>query len=404
MNKGKRTKTAVWLGVLAALVVAVAWSLRPQPLVATVATVTRGPLAATVSAEGRTRVTDLYVIAAPVDGQLERVVAHAGDAVAADATVAEIRPAASRPLDPRTRAEASAAVTTAEAAVARADAAEREARMALEHADSLLSTARQLTDKGAAPRADLEHRGHEAEMRRRAAEGAAAAARQARAELARARAVLAPATAKPGQPTPVQAPVAGRILRVLRESAGPVAAGTPLLEVGDTAHLEVHADLLSSDAANVRPGADATVTGWGGPKPIHARVRRIDPAAFTKVSALGLEEQRVHVVLDLTDPAPPGLGHDYRVDAAVVVWESKDVLRAPSTALFRSTDRWTVFVVRDGRARKLPVDVGPSDGTTTAITNGLNEGDSVIVQPSDVIDDGTRIEAKNRAAAGASAS
>lgn len=395
MKKSRGSKLVVWLGGLGALVAAVAWSLRPQPIVASVATVTRGALASTVSAEGRTRVTDLYVVSAPVDGQLERVVAQPGDTVAAGATVAEIRPAASRPLDPRTRAEASAAVTTAEAAVARADAAEREARVALEHADSLLSTARQLTEKGAAPRADLEHRGHEAEMRRRGAEGAAAAARQARAELARARAVLIPTTAKPGQPTPVQAPIAGRILRVLRESAGPIAAGTPLLELGDTTHLEVHADLLSSDAANVRPAADAVITGWGGPKPIRARVRRIDPAAFTKVSALGLEEQRVHVILDLADAAPPGLGHDYRVDAAVVVWEGKDVLRAPSTALFRSTDRWTVFLVRDGRARKTLVEIGPSDGTSTVITSGLGVGDHVIVQPSDAIDDGTRVDARD---------
>ena len=393
MNKSKRSKWVIWTGVIAALGAAVAWSLRPQPVVATVTTVTRGPLAATVSGEGRTRVTDLYVISSPVDGQLERVVVHAGDAVAADATVAEVRPGASRPLDPRTRAEASAAVTTAEAAVARSDAGEREARMALEHAESLLNQARQLANQNATPRAEVEHRGHEAEIRRRAVEGAAAATREARAELVRARAVLAPATGKAGQSTPVQAPMAGRILRVLRESAGPIAAGTPLLEMGDMARLEVHADLLSSDAANVRPGAAAILTGWGGPTPIHARVRRIDPAAFTKVSALGLEEQRVPVVLDLTEPPPPGLGHDYRVDAAVVVWEGKDVLRAPATALFRSADRWTLFLVRDGRAHKTSVEVGPTDGTSTSITSGVGEGDTVIVQPSDVIDEGTRIQA-----------
>jgi len=257
----------------------------------------------------------------------------------------------------------------------------------------LLATARQLTENGAVPRADLEHRGHEAEMRRLAAEGVAAAARQARAELTGARAVLAPASAKPGQPTPVQTPVAGRILRVLRESAGPIAVGTPLLEVGDPTRLEVHADLLSSDAANVRPGADATITGWGGPQPIHARVRRVDPAAFTKVSALGLEEQRVHVVLDLAERPPTGLGHDYRVDAAIVVSEGKNVLRIPSTALFRSGDRWTLFVVRGGRARRTFVEIGATDGTWTAATAGVSEGDAVVVQPSDAIDDGTRVAA-----------
>jgi HlyD family secretion protein len=178
---------------------------------------------------------------------------------------------------------------------------------------------------------------------------------------------------------------------VVKESAGPVAAGAPLLEIGDVARLEVDADLLSSDAAEVRPGAAATVTGWGGPAVLQARVRRIDPAAFTKVSALGLEEQRVHVVVDLTDPPPPGLGHDYRVDVAVVVWEGRDALRVPSTALFRVGNRWAVFRVVDGRARRLLVDLGPTDGTLTVVTAGLQDGDEVITQPSDMIEDGTRV-------------
>jgi HlyD family secretion protein len=394
MKRTKHIKRFVWMGLLLAAGVGVTWALRPRPVVTTSAVVARGDLAATVSGEGRTRVKELYVVVAPVDGQLSRVVVHAGDTVSAEAVVAEIRPSASRPLDPRTRAEAGAAVSTAEAAVARADAAEREARTAQEHADSLLATARQLTEKGAVPRADLEHRGHEAEMRQSAAEGAAAAARQARAELARARAVLAPATTKPGQATPVQAPVAGRILRVLRESAGPVQVGTPLVEIGDTTSLEVDASFLSSDAANVRPGAAATITGWGGPQPIRAQVRRVDPAAFTKISALGLEEQRVHVVLDLTEPPPVGLGHDYRVDATVVVWQGNDLLRVPSTALFRSGDRWTLFVVRDGRARRTFVEVGATDGTWTAVAGGVSEGDAVVMQPSDAIDDGTRVRGR----------
>lgn len=393
MTGTKQRKKTVWIGVIAVGVAGVAWALRPAPVQVTTAAIQRGALLATANAEGRTRVKELYVVFAPVDGQLQRVVVHAGDTIAADATVAEILPGASRPLDPRTRAEASAAVSAAEAAAARADAGELEAKAALEHAESELGTTRQLSEKGAAPRMDLEHRGHEAEIRRRAAQGAAAAARTARAELARARAVLAPASVKPGQVTPVQSPVAGRILRVVRESAGPVTAGTPLLEVGDVTSMEIHADLLSSDAAKVRPGAAATITGWGGPQPIRAEVRRVDPAAFTKVSALGLEEQRVHVVLDLVEPPPAGLGHDYRVDAAVVVWEGKDVLRVPSTALFRSGQRWAVFVVRDGRAHKTLLDTGATDGTWTAVTGEVKNGDAVIVQPSDSINDGTRVRA-----------
>ncbi len=389
----KHGKTALWIGIVALAIAGVAWALRTAAVGVATAVVQRGALFATASAEGRTRVKELYVVFSPVDGQLQRIDVHAGDTIAADAIVAEILPGASRPLDPRARAEASAAVSVAEAAVARADAGELEAKAALAHAESELGTTRRLVEQGAMPSNNLEHRGHEAEIRRRAAEGAAAAARAARAELVRARSVVAPALVKPGQVTPVRSPVAGRILRVVRESAGPVAAGTPLLEVGDVTSMEVHADLLSSDAAKVRPGAAATITGWGGPLPIRAEVQRVDPAAFTKVSALGLEEQRVHVVLDLAEPPPPGLGHDYRVDAAVVVWEGKDVLRVPSPALFRSGQRWAVFVVRDGRARKTLIDAGPTDGAWTAVTGDVKEGDTVIVQPSDAIEEGTRIQA-----------
>ena len=391
MNRNRSVRRTVWLAVGVALALSIAWALRPQPILVTTAPVERGTLSATVTAEGRTQVKELYVVSTPVDGQLERVVVHPSDVVADGAVVAEVKPGASRPLDPRSRGEASAAVASAEAAVARATAAESEARVAEEHAESQLATTRQLAEKGAAPRVDLEHRGHEAEMRHHAVDQAAAAARSARADLARARAVLAPSLAKPGETTAVQSPIAGRILRVLRESAGPVAAGTPLLEVGDLSSVEVHADLLSSDAAMVRLGAAATLTGWGGNTPIRARVVRVDPAAFTKVSALGLEEQRVHVVLDLAEPPPAGLGHDYRVDAAIVTWEGSDVLKVPSTALFRAGDRWALFVVDGGRARKATVEVGPSDGSHTAVTNGVSQGDQVVVQPSDAISDGTRV-------------
>lgn len=393
MKRAGYVKKAIWATALCTVGAATVWTLRPQPIHVTTATVTRGPVTATVSGEGRTRVRDLFVVAAPVEGQLERVIAKPGDAISTSDVVASIRPAASRPLDPRTRAEAGAAAASAKAAVARAEAAEQEARVALEHVDTLLKTTRKLAESGSLPSEDLTHRGHEAEMRRRALEAATAAAVQARADVARAQAVLG-AASDTSQPTLVRPPAAGSILRVLRESAGPVAAGTPLVEVGDVTRLEVNADLLSSDAAGVRAGAAAKVTGWGGPQPLDARVRRIDPAAFTKVSALGLEEQRVHIVLDLAGAPPPGLGHDYRVDVATVVWEGKDVLRVSSTALFRSGDRWAVYRVADRRARRALVDVGASDGTATVVTSGLHEGDEVITQPSDAIEDGTRIHTR----------
>lgn len=390
MKSAGYVKKGIWGAALLAAVLGTGWTLRPQPIHVSTATVTRGSLTATVSAEGRTRVRDHFVVSAPVDGQLERVMVQAGDAVAANDAVASIRPAASRPLDPRSRAEAGAAATAAKAAVARAEATEQEARVALEHAESLLETTRKLAESGSVAGEELTHRGHEAGIRRRALEAATAATVQARAELARAQAILG-AGSEAAQTTIVRSPATGKILRVPRESAGPIAAGTPLLEVGDLRRLEVTADLLSNDAAGLLPGASATITGWGGPKPLGATVRRIEPAAFTKVSALGLEEQRVHVILDLQEPPPPSLGHDYRVDVATVVWEGKDVLRVPSTALFRAGDRWAVFRVVDLRARKTLIEVGATDGTASVVTNGLAEGDEVITQPSDAIDDGTRI-------------
>ena len=395
MKRSGYAKKTIWGGALLTVAAATAWTLRPQPLHVATATVTRGTLTATVSGEGRTRVRELFVVAAPVDGQLERVAVQAGDAITANDTVASIRPAASRPLDARMRAEASAAAASASAAAARMEASEQEARVALEHAESQLETTRKLVESGSVPADELTHRGHEAAIRRRGLEAAAAGALQARAERARAHAVLG-AASDTSQPTPVRSPAAGSILRVLRESAGPVAAGMPLLEVGDVSRLEVNADLLSSDAAGVHPGAAARVTGWGGPQPLDAHVRRIDPAAFTKVSALGLEEQRVRVVLDLAGPPPHGLGHDYRVDVSTVVWEGRDVLRVPSTALFRSGERWAVFHVVDVRARMTLVEVGPTDGTWTVATSGLHEGDEVITQPSDAVEDGTRVRGSAR--------
>lgn len=390
MKRSGHGKTFLWAGVLLAVAAAAAWSLRPQPVPATMALVTRGTLAASVTGEGRTRVKALYVIAAPVDGRLERVTVKAGDAVKADDIVATITPAASTPLDPRSRAEANAAVAAAKAAVTRATATEEEERVAAQHVDSQLETTRKLAERNAVAPDELVHLGHESQMRRSAFDAAVAAAAQARAELARAQAVLGTATDS-GETTSVSSPVTGRVLRVLRESAGPVAAGTPTLEVGDITRLEVAADLLSSDAAKVHEGAVAIVTGWGGMQPLSARVQRIDPAAFTKVSALGLEEQRVHVVLDLTDPPPPGLGHDYRVDVAIVVWEGHDVVRVPSSALFRVGPRWAVFRISDSRAHEVFVDIGATDGVWTVTTNGVRPGDEVITQPSDAIQEGTRV-------------
>jgi HlyD family secretion protein len=391
MKRRKTLRRIVWLAVIGVVIAAIAWALRPRPMAVETVAVTRGALTATVGSEGRTRVANLYVIAAPVDGQLQRIGVQAGDAVSADAVVAQIQPVAPRPLDARSRAEARASVDAARASLARAQATEREARVAVEHADNELARSTKLLEKGAIAAAEAEHAGHESQIRHRALEAARAAVGEARAALARASAVVTLATTPGDAPVQVTSPIAGQILRVLRESAGPVAAGTPLVEVGEVTRLEIRADLLSNDAASIRAGAAATITGWRGRRALAAKVRRVEPAAFTKISALGLEEQRVHVVLDLVDPLPAGLGHDYRVDVSIETWSGKDALRVPSTALFRAGERWAVFVVRDGRARAMIVDPGETDGTHTVIARGVAEGDVVIAQPTDAIEDRTRV-------------
>ena len=401
MKKRSHLRRWSWVVLGAALIAGIVWALWPKPVVVETARAVRGPLSATVSGEGRTRVTQLYVVTSPVDGDLERIALKAGAPIAANASLARIWPVAPRPLDPRARADALAAADVARASIARSDATEQEASVALAHAESERARDAKLAASGAIPAAESEHQGHETEIRRRALEAAHAATREARGQLARALAILGPDAASSDAPADVvTSPITGRILRVLRESAGPVAIGTPLVEVGDVTRLEITADLLSSDAAQVRVGAPARVTGWGG-TPLAARVRTIEPAAFTKISALGLEEQRVHVVLDLDQPPPPALGHDYRVDVAVVVWESQDVVRVPATALFREGDRWTVFVVDDGRARVAPVEIGASDGTWTAVTSGLAAGATVIAQPSDSLEDGARVAPRSRDVANA---
>ena len=383
----------VRVAIAVVVVGAVAWMLRPRAVLVETAIAARGSLDTTVTAEGKTRVRSLFVVAAPVDGELERISLKAGNAVSPSTVIAQVRPAASRPLDPRSRAEAVAAVVAARAAVQRAEATEQEAVAALVHAESAAETSARLAKEGVVASKEAEHAGHEMDIRREAVRVSRAAVEQTRAELGRAEAA-AGTSARPEsrEVTAVRSPAAGRVIRVLRESAGPVAAGTPLVEIGNTTGLEITADFLTTDAVAVRPGAPAKIRDWGGEEALAARVRQVDPGAFTKVSALGLEEQRVPVVLDLVSDRPATLGHDFHVNVAIVVWTGTDVLTIPSTALFRIGERWAAFVVRDGRARVTFVVVGRSDATRSVIEQGLNAGDEVVVQPSDALTDGGRVQ------------
>jgi HlyD family secretion protein len=336
----------------------------------------------------------VYAVVAPVDGDVERILLKVGDAVSEGTIVARIRPVASRPLDDRSRAEAAATVTAAQSAVTQAEAAYKEASATLIHADSELATNRKLANEGIAPKNNVEHAEHQVEIRRQAVEAAKAAIETAKAELARAK-VLAESTnsTASAQPSlPVRSPVKGRVLKVLHESGGPVVAGSLLLEIGNTSGIEVTTDLLTEDAMRISPRAPALIREWGG-DPLKAQVRNIEPAAFTKVSALGLEEQRVLAILDFVDRPPATLGHDFHVSVSIVVWQGDNVLTIPSTSLFRSGNDWAVFVVSGDRAELRIVRPGKSDGTRTVINEGLAEGENIVTQPSDLLQNGSRVRA-----------
>ena len=374
-----------WIGavLLLALVVAGLW---PQPEPVETATVTMGNLRATVNEEGKTRIRQRFVVSAPVSGQLRRIPLKAGAEVKAHETiVAVIDPLPPTPLDARTRAQAEARRDTAAANLERARAAHRFAASDLRRAENLAAR-KTISDE------ELE----DAQWREVAAAkdvaAADAALRQAEAELLE---FTSPGEgAGPRKVTEVNAPSNGRVLRVFEESSRVVSAGTPLMEVGDPSQLEVVIEVLSRDGAALAPGTRIILEQWGGPQPLEARVRLVEPAAFTKVSALGVEEQRVNVVADIVTPLEqrPNLGDNFRVEARIVMWDADDALKVPSGALFRHGKDWAAFVVREGRAHLHPVSVGRSSGTETQVIDGLKEGDQVVVYPGERIRDGQRVK------------
>jgi HlyD family secretion protein len=367
----------------------------PTAVTVDVASVTRGALVVTVDEEGRTRVRDRFVVSAPVGGRVLRIELEPGDRVAAGDIVARVRPEAPSLLDARTRAEAVAAVQSAEAALGRARAEEQRTRTALAQAQRELARVRTLTAAGATATQDLESRETDAALAAEAVDAAVFAVRTASAEVERARARATPSVSQRGEGiVAVRAPSAGVVLKRLRESESIVPAGEPLLEIGDPRQIEIVADVLSTDAVRVRPGARAIVEQWGGEAALSATVRRVEPGGFTKVSALGVEEQRVNVVLDLNhaDGADCAeLGDAYRVETRIVLWEGEQVLKVPTNALFRHETRWAVYVASDQRARLTVVELGHQTGQEAEVTSGLSEGTKVIVHPGDLLRDGSRI-------------
>jgi HlyD family secretion protein len=379
---------------VAVVVVLLGVALWPETAAVEVATISRGPLVVTIDEEGMTRVRDRFVISAPVAGRVLRIELEPGDAVKRGDVVARVRAEAPPLLDARSRAEAQAAVESTRAALGRARADEQRAKATLAQAERELARALELVESGALPRQPAEARQADVEVARELVAGAAFSVRAAAAELERATARLAPPTDLPGRVVSVTAPAEGVVLKRIRDSESIVPAGEPLMEIGDPRRLEMVADLLSADVVRVRPGARAVIEQWGGDKTLDAKVRRVEPSGFTKISALGVEEQRVNVILDFTDPAAAwaALGDAFRVEVRIVVWEAKDVLKVPTAALFREGDQWAVYVVRDSRARPTIVTLGQQTGREAEVVSGLSENTRVILHPGDTLVDGARVE------------
>lgn len=396
-------KAGFGVGALA-LAGALVWALWPDPAVVDLAVVTRAPMQVTLGAEGITRVREPYTITAPITGAITRSPVQVGDQVTrGESVVAVIQPAEPALMDARARLQAEAAVTEAEAAVRLAEANVVRAQSDLAHSATQLARNRELAERGTVPRRMLE----DMEQAHVTATQALSAARSEldlhRATLARMEAqLMGPSLAQMPENgsdsccVRILAPQTGTVLDVTDPSARLVQAGAPLLSIGDIEDLEIELDLLSTDAVRVPPQAQARVERWGGDTELEAQVRRIEPAAFTRVSALGIEEQRVRLRLDILTPpeARTGLGDRFRVFVRLILWEGDDILQVPQAALFRHEGGWAVFRVMDGRASLTPVQIGRQADGQAAVLGGLEEGGEVVMYPASSLSDGDRVVAR----------
>lgn len=386
------------LAIAALLGAGLVYGFMPRPQPVDIVTLKRAPLTVTVEEEGKTRVRDRYQVSAPVAGYVRRIELRAGDAVANGQVLAVIEPARSVALDPRTRAQTRAQLSAAGAALAVAQENARAAAATAELAQQERVRAESLRQSNFLSAQALET-ARSTETRAQATQQAAAyAVKVARFELEMARAASA-STARlqasgAAEQLLVRAPVAGRVLRLQHESEGAVAAGQPLLEIGDPDTLEVEVEVLSTYAVKIAPGSKVILDRWGGDQAVQGRVRVVEPSGFTKISALGVEEQRVRVIVDITSPreAWAKLGDGYRVEARFVLWEGADVLQLPTSALFRKGAGWAVFVVKNGRARVVPVETGQRAGLSTQLLSGLDAGTEIVSHPDDRTSDGTRVK------------
>jgi HlyD family secretion protein len=408
-------KRWLWIvGGCAVVIAGIVWGMRKQPVQVEPAKVTTGPLRVTVEEEGKTRLKSRYVVSAPVTGFMSRLSLKAGDPVKAGQVLTRLSSTSAPFLDVRTQETGSARVQVAQTALEVAESRIhtleeqlRSAQVDLDYWTRERDRQQVLVKSGDLPSQRLDETN--AQIKR--AEAAVAAAKaniatanmqidNAQAEVNAARAALRPASAPgrggSGESIPVVIPASGRVIRVIQESEAVVNPGTPLIEVGNANAIEVEVEVLSQDAVQMMPGTRVLLTGWGGDGELEARVRVIEPGGFTKISALGVEEQRVRVIADITSPEDrwKKLGDGYRVEASFVLWESDKVLQVPANALFRQDGGWSVFVIENGVARRRAVEVGHRSGLAAEILKGLNEGDTVVAHPDETVEDGKEVVAK----------
>ena len=400
----KRGAGALLGGLAAVGVIVFAW---PRPIPVDLATVTKGPMEVTVDDEGKTRVRHVYTVSAPIAGKVLRISrpdgakgisVHVGDEVTAGETVvAVMQPAIPGFIDVRSREELQAAVAAADAAIALAQAEVRRIEAALGFSRDELLRAETLSRSAAIAAKTLDKAKLDVAVNEAALASAKAQVAVRRSERASVAArLIDPANITgPGGPSccvQIRAPVTGRVLKIIQDSEAVVPAGASLLEIGDPLDLEVIADLLSTDAVQVKPGSAVRIDGWGG-SPIKGRVTRVDPAGFLKVSALGIEEQRVRTTIDFVEPSEAWsrLGHDYRVIVHVTVWSTQEALTVPVGSLFRRGNDWAVYAVRGGRAYSTPVQIGHRNAQVAEVVSGLMAGDRVVLHPSDRVRDGAAV-------------
>jgi len=399
---GTWIKRIVLAVIVAGIAAAFVYVLQPDPVPVDIGHADRGPMLVSVDEEGETRIKEIYTVSAPLAGRLLRLPVHVGDEVVKGATpVASILPVSPSFLDERARSELRAAAAAAEAAVGLAAAERARIEAEVRFAESNLERARKLAGTATISQTALEKAVLDYDT-------AQAALKQSQANLELRRHQLESAKARLIEPDTVveydrqscclvlDAPANGRVLKIVQESEAVIAAGTPLMEIGDPANLEIVVDLLSSDAVRIKTGAPASVEGWGGAA-LKAKVRLIDPAGFTKVSALGIEEQRVTAVLDLLDPPNEwrALGHDFGVFVRIEEWSDDNALRLPLSALFRAGGDWAVFRIADGRAALRIVELGRRNDEFAEVLGGIDEGEPIILYPSDQVSDGVTVVARN---------